>query len=219
MAETRPALTYHRLQTGRKECSRRWGSIQALPIVPSAYERCRALYAELGGPVLDVGAGVDKPLQHVLGIAPPEYASLDNDPDGAFDYRRGEDIPAGRAFRLIVANQFFEHLSIEQTFSVLGRLAAGLAPGGKLLITVPNIAHPNRFWAVTHVTPWDYMSLCALLELSGLRCVEIARYNKTAGPQTDEERHLVALMARLYRMDWCDSVLLVGEKQIEAQHG
>lgn len=219
MTDARPPLSYHALQTGRKVCSRRWGSFQDLPIVESAYRRCRELYAELGGPVLDVGAGVDKPLQHVLGIAPPEYASLDDDPDGVFDYRRAEDLPAGRAFRLIVANQFFEHLSIEQTFSILARLAAGLAPGGKLLITVPNIAHPNRFWAVTHVTPWDFMSLCALLELSGLRCVEIARYNKVPGPQTDEERRLAALMARLYRMDWCDSILVVGETPVEAWHG
>lgn len=220
MANDGSGLTYHALQIGRKECSRRWGSIHSLPIVESAYQRCRALYAELGGPVLDVGAGVDKPLQHVLGIAPPEYSSLDDDPDGAFDYRSVAQIPAERQFRLVVANQFFEHLTIDQTFTSLQRLARCLAVGGRLVLSVPNTSHPTRYWGdVTHVTPWDYMALYALLGIVGLACIEIARYNKTPGPQTDEERHLVALMARLYRIDWCDSILVVGERQVEEQHG
>lgn len=211
MPEAHQSLAYHQLFSARREAHRRFGSVHDLPIVASAYERCRALYAETGGPLLDVGAGVDQPLRGVLGAPAEAYFSLDDDPTGEFTYHTAAEIPSGQRFGLIVANQFFEHLTIDGAYQILRTLAGHLAPGGRMVITVPNTAHPTRFWAVTHVTPWDFMSLYALYELAGLACVEIARYNKTPGPQTEEEHRLVAMLARLYRIDWCDSILAVGK--------
>lgn len=212
MIETYSGITYSQLQAGRQECARVFGSFQKLPIIASAYQRIQEIYYEIGGKVLDVGAGVNKPLKSALGLAAADYMTLDDDPDGDFTFRSVQEIPSDCFFNLIVANQFFEHLTIEQTVEVMQNLVLHLSLSSYIVVTVPNIAHPNRFWAVTHVTPWDYMSIYSLYRLFGLSCLEIARYNKTAGPQNLIEHWLVRIMARLYRIDWCDSIMVVGQK-------
>lgn len=212
MTETYSGITYNQLQAGRQKCAEVFGSFQQLPIIASAYQRIQQIYRETGGKVLDVGAGVNKPLKSVLELAKANYLTLDDDPDGDFTFRSVQEIAADCFFNLIVANQFFEHLTIEQTIEVMQNLVLHLNVSGYMVVTVPNIAHPNRFWAVTHVTPWDYMSIYSLYRLFGLCCLEISRYNKTAGPKNLIDHWLVRVMARLYRVDWCDSIMVVGQR-------
>jgi SAM-dependent methyltransferase len=205
------APPYGRLVRWRRECSERFGGIFDLPIAASFYAEARARYS--GGRVLDVGAGLEKALRRELALREEDYACLDADPDGAFDYAAPEQIPQGERFALIALSQVLEHVPVEGAFALVAGVGARLAPGGQLLIGVPNAQHPVRQWGdATHVTSWPYEDLYGLVREAGLGVVRIARYGKPAPSRNPVERLLVRAVARGFRMDWCDSILLVAAR-------
>lgn len=201
-------MDYSALFKSRQAGFRVFGTIYQLPIVSSAYDFLRRSYH--GGRVLDVGAGVDKTLKTALGLPDEAYAALDNDPAGDFDYRSPADIPPDAKFDWIVLNQLVEHLTVAQNFALLEGLRPHLSPAGKLVITTPNIFHPNRFWGdPTHVTPWGHLALYGLVQNCGYEVQAIYRYSKNRRPLDPLTWLVERLMRRLYRIDWCDSILLV----------
>ncbi|MBA7490670.1 hypothetical protein ES702_01211 [subsurface metagenome] len=194
----------------RKKCGQKFGSIRDLPIINGPGEKISESYR--GGKVLDVGAGKEKPIQKYLNLSGDLYFSLDNDPCGRFDYNSVEEIPENELFSLITASQFFEHITVEDSISLVCGLATHLEKNGHLISTVPNTQHPVRQRAdITHVTNWDYEALYMLYRYANLKVIEIARYSKRH-PQGIIEKILAKYINRIYRIDWCDSVLIVGEK-------
>jgi len=160
-----------------KECVQKFGSIMDLPIINGPGEKISESYS--GGKVLDVGAGKEKPIQKYLNLSDDLYFSLDNDPCGRFDYNSVEEIPENELFSLIAANQFFEHITVEDSIGLVCNLAEHLKKNGHLISTVPNIQHPVRQRAdITHVTNWDYKALYMLYRYANLKVIEIARYTK-----------------------------------------
>ncbi len=191
-----------------RECFEKFGDVLSLPITDGAYLEARRTYA--GGNVLDIGAGNGHPLRQVLGdaLVGGRYYSLDTDPHGTFDFAAVQAIPAELKFSLIVANQVFEHLSIDMSLEVMAHAAAHMTPGGKLIATVPNNAHPNRFMSnITHITYWGHHhSFYMLFKAVDLEVETMARYSKHH-PRGPIERLITHYMGRIYRMDWCDSLL------------
>ncbi len=193
-----------------KECFQNFGSIEDLPIIKEPYKKISELYS--GGKVLDIGAGKEKPVQKYLNLGDDLYFSLDNDPVGIFDYNSVEGIPEDELFSLITANQFFEHVSVEDSISLVCDISKHLKKGGCFVSTVPNIQHPVRQQTnITHITGWDYKALYMLYRYANLKVIEIARYSKRH-PQGIIERTLAKYINRIYRIDWCDSILIVGKK-------
>ena len=191
-----------------RESFEKFGAILSLPIIDSAYTEARHSYA--GGNVLDIGAGNAHALKQVLGntLDNGRYYSLDTDPLGQFDFASVQVIPGDLKFSLIVANQVFEHLSIDASLEVMAHAAAHLLPGGKLIATVPNIAHPTRFMSnITHITYWGHHSFYMLFKAAGLEVESMARYSKYH-PRGLIERLVAHYVGRVYRMDWCDSLLV-----------
>ena len=70
-----------------------------------------------------------------------KYYTLDNDPQGSFEFTDVSDIPGDLQFLLIIANQIFEHLSISESISMMCHLSNHLESGGSLIATIPNF--PN----------------------------------------------------------------------------
>ena len=196
------------------ECSG-FGSIKDLPVVTSSYKECRKLY--LGGEVLDVGAGTQKTLQRALKLHDENYFSLDNDPNGVFDYNEIEDIPADKKFKLIVANQFFEHLQIDDCVYTMKALCNFLDSDGRFVITVPNMQHPVRFWGhALHITPWPFEHLYGLVRHCGFMVESIARYNKSSLPRNPFKRFVAKTVCDIFRIDWCDSIIIVARKKSQS---
>ena len=194
------------------ECFHRFGNIFKLPIEPCPYTWMKRYYEALPekGRVLDFGCGKAKPLLRNVGVPADLYDSCDSDPAGDFTFHSFDEVPADRGYCLIAANHVFEHLPFMDGVNAAGRLARLLAPGGVFLISVPSPVHPNRYLTnPLHVTPWNYMNLYALHKMSGLDPYYCARYNKTPGPRW-YERPIVSIVCRVFRMDWCDSVFVVG---------
>lgn len=194
----------------RKECVQKFGSIEDLPIIKGPYEKIAEIYQS--GKVLDVGAGKEKPIQKSLNLPDDLYFSFDNDPHGKFNYNSVEEIPDNELFSLITASQFFEHIPLQDSIDLVCILSNHLEKKGYLISTVPNIQHPVRQRAdITHIANWDYKALYMLYKYADLEVIEIARYSKRH-PKGIIEKILAKYINRIYRIDWCDSVLIVGRK-------
>ncbi|MBU1863205.1 MAG: class I SAM-dependent methyltransferase [Candidatus Omnitrophica bacterium] len=194
-----------------KECTQKFGSLHDLPIMYGQNKKIAELYQ--GGNVLDIGAGKEKPLQKNLHLSDEVYYSLDNDRSGAFHYRSIEDIPSSHIFSLIIASQFFEHLTLQESIHVVCNLYPHLEEGGYFISTVPNIAHPIRQRTnIDHVTSWEYKALYTLYAYGGFDVLEILRFSKRH-PRGIIEKTLANYINAIYRVDWCDSIMLIGCKR------
>ncbi|MBS1188462.1 MAG: hypothetical protein H6R10_254 [Rhodocyclaceae bacterium] len=205
---TVPAFEYGFYDQCLRESYEKFGGILDLPIVDSPYSEARRWYAS--GNVLDIGAGRAHALERVLdgALKDGRYYSLDTDPRGQFDFAKVQEIPDDLSFSLIVANQVFEHLTIDTSLEVMAHATAHMAPGASIVATVPNVAHPNRFMSnITHVTYWGHHSFYMLFKAAGLEVKNMARYSKVH-PRGLIERLFARYAGRIYRMDWCDSLLV-----------
>jgi SAM-dependent methyltransferase len=209
MSQAGEQVSWSDLTRWRAECHRRFGAILDLPIVDLGAE-LRSM-AGAASSVLDVGAGKELPLKAFVDTASTAYRSLDSDPSGTFDYAHVSEIPAGERFDLAVANQLLEHLTIPEAIETVAGVGRVLAPGGRFAATVPNPSHPVRYWAdATHVTPWPINDLYGLFRESGLEVERLVRYGKRRLPWRPLRRMIVKTVATELRVDWCDSLLIVG---------
>lgn len=127
---------------------------------------------QLRGRLLDVGCG-SKPYRSLFAVE--SYTGLDIDSPlsrqraVADFYYDGSRFPfEDRSFDSVLCNQVLEHVFNPDEF--LAEIRRVLAPGGRLLLTVPFV------WD-EHEQPWDYaryssFGLRALLERNGLRVIE-----------------------------------------------
>ena len=206
-------LSWSQLTRWRKECFQRFGGIRNLGLCSPSAE-IRALL-RLDSCVLDIGAGVHKWLKQFVSLPSQRYYSLDIDPEGDFDFRSFEEIPTDLQFDLGVANQVLEHLTIASAVAMLRSAHQHLVEGGHLLATVPNAAHPVRQWDATHLTAWPMSSLYSLLRFAGFQVVSMARYNKFPLTRNPFKRLVVNIVCEAFRVDWCDSLLIVGQKRLQ----
>lgn len=205
------APSWSRISAFRAECGQRFGTIRELPLCDGYREVVERL-----GPatrVLDVGAGVAQPLRaRVLGER-RTYATLDADPAGTFDYRSFADVPAGVQFDMVVAHQVLEHLPIPEGGQLVADVFARLAPGGLFIASVPNAAHPVRQWGdATHITAWPLGDFYGLLRSAGFDVVAMKRSNKQAYPWNPLKRLVIRWVCEVFRVDWCDTLLIVGKR-------
>jgi len=203
-------LSWNRLMRWRGECHRRLGGILDLPVCNVQAEIEGVLAS--GIRVLDVGAGAHKPLKSTVTRIGAEYFALDTDPDGQFDFNSFEEVPAQASFDVVIANQVLEHLPAGEAFMLLASVHDHLAAGGALLATVPNAAHPVRQRDCTHITAWPMNDLYSLVRSAGLDVVCMARYNKVPLTRNPLKRWVVMTACQAFRMDWCDSLMVLGRK-------
>ncbi|MBN1493703.1 MAG: methyltransferase domain-containing protein [Candidatus Omnitrophica bacterium] len=192
------------------ECVNSFGALPDLPIIKSHFDKISKYYS--GGNVLDLGCGKARVAQARLRLSDEVYHSLDTDPCGTFTYRSVEEIPENKTFALVIANQVLEHLTLAESIKMVRVLQRHIKKGGYFIATVPNIAHPVRQHTnITHVTCWEYKALYALFKLCRFNVQEIARYSKRH-PKGVIEKIVAYYVNRIYRIDWCDSILIVGQK-------
>ena len=192
----------------------RYGSIFDLPVAEEPYSYLTTAYRREypGGKILDFGCGAQKVLRNVLDVDNGLYFGCDSDPAAEVPFRSLDEIPHELQFQIVVANQVLEHLAFSQVIQHVLHLGRLVAPGGILLLSVPNPQHPTRHLSnPTHLTPLNYLNLYALLTLAGMETIRCVRCNKVPGPRW-YERPMVNMMCRVFRMDWCDTVYAVGRR-------
>lgn len=195
----------------RKQIERRFGRIHALPVV----KRLTSLLLEAApaqGSLLEVGAG-ERALQGVLSRARPAltYASVDPDPAGGHDHRRLEEVPG--AFEVVVAFEVVEHVERAALDGFLARLAGLLKPGGRLLLSTPNVYYPpDVLRDSTHVTPLCYDELGGYVERAGLRVTRLVRVYNDPFLRKLARRYLFGWLFRLLGLDYARQIALVAER-------
>jgi hypothetical protein len=199
------------LMRWRTECWQRFGSALELPIRAPHEELEIHLAAEAR--VLDVGAGAHMPFRSQVLKANAIYYTLDSDPQGSFDFRSFDEIPADMRFDLVIFNQVLEHMTVETAFGAVRAAHHSLTEGGDLVATVPNTSHPVRQWDSTHITAWPANDLYSLVRSAGFRVTAMARYNKFKPTANPLKRWIVRTVSREFRIDWCDSIMAVATKQ------
>jgi SAM-dependent methyltransferase len=212
--ETEGTMAYNRFFELCGKAFERHGDILDLPTGPHPYDYVKRLYesAYRSGRVLDFGCGAMKPLQKALGLPDALYASCDNDPSGTFTYPSPDAVPVDAQFEIVTSSHAFEHLPFEAGVAVGRKLASHVKPGGVMFVAVPNPKHPTRYLSSpVHITPWNYLNLCALMELSGLDPFHCARTHKHRAPSFIE-RPFVNWICRRFMMDWCDGIYVVGRR-------
>lgn len=194
----------------RDECSKRFGSVFDLPIGDSYGEVSDRLTPTAR--VLDVGAGA-RNLERYVTAPGQKYYALDPDGQGSVDFRSWDDVPRDLAFDVAVAHQVLEHVPMKVGFELVDQVFARLAPGGLFIASVPNPAHPNRHFShAFHVQFWPMGDLFGLVRSAGFEVVALKRANKYRAPWNPLKRLFLAWGRELYRMDWADSLLIVGQK-------
>lgn len=208
---TDSSLSWSQITQWRNECYTRFGSIHKIPVIDR--EEITNQWAMRSKEILDIGAGIQKQLKALLSQPDQRYYALDNDPAGDFDFSNFEDVPPNKTFDLMVANQVLEHLSIDSTIKLLNQAYKHLEHGGAIIVTVPNVAHPVRYWGdVTHVTPWPLFDLYSVMRGAEFEILAIYRYNKAPLPRNFLKRMIVDTVCDVFRIDWCISLMIIGQK-------
>lgn len=131
-----------------------------------------------GDKILDVGAH-DRAIgeKMMAKFSSVIYKSMDIDRAQSHDYYSFEEI--AESFNMILLSEVIEHLEFREGISLLKKLFELLNRGGKIILSTPNIHHPNCYWRDSnHKTPYRYDEIGGALLSVGFRVDKIYRiYN------------------------------------------
>jgi SAM-dependent methyltransferase len=209
-----PAPGWSRLFEKRYEIHKRHPSIWKVPLLRKRFPLiCSVLEPAPGKPptVLDVGAA-ERTMEARLRARFPGlvYKSLDVDPEGKHDYRSFDEVR--EPFDLVVLLEVIEHLTLEEGSRMLDDILKVLRPGGRLIVSTPNICHPWRYWVdATHRTPYSYENIGGLLLVRGFRVEALYRsYNASLLERAG--RTLLTPIHRALDIDYAKSIFVVAAK-------
>jgi SAM-dependent methyltransferase len=163
--------------------------------------------------ILDVGAS-DKRMQKRVKDVYPDilYKSMDIDRSIPHDYYSLDEID--EQFDLIILFEVIEHLELDQGVELLSRLNELLVDGGKLIISTPNIFHPNRFWTTaTHKTAYSYEELGGIVLSQGLEVLAIYRTFHASFLKYFFRLTLFYPLHRILNVDFAKSIVVVAAKK------
>ena len=162
--------------------------------------------------VLDVGAG-NRHWEEILaaGGVGAEYRSVDTETRHTHDY--DDFFAVDEQFDGLLMLELLEHLPLDVGLRFLDHAVDCLAPGGTLVISTPNPAHPNRVAAsdVTHLHGWPAQDLWCLLTIAGLHEIEVHRLLLC----TRARRPFVPIqlgLAKLLAVDAADALIVLATK-------
>ena len=137
------------------------------------------------------------------------YKTLDIGKDASYDYKDISEIQ--EKFDLILCLEVIEHIPLEEFLQLAGSFKNRLNVNGKLIITTPNIHHINHFWKtdITHIRPYPYTDLCAILDSYGYKNVRIYRFAwRTCG----FFKFLVKrILTRILEVDYATNICVIAE--------
>lgn len=163
------------------------------------------------GKVLDVGAH-DRAVGEKLKSKLPSviYKSMDIDRAEAHDYYSLDEI--SESFDMIILSEVIEHLEFCEGISLLRRLHQLLHLGGKLIISTPNLHHPNRYWDSDHKTPYRYDEIGGVLLSVGFKVDKIYRIYNAPFFKRIFRIYVASFLHRYLDIDFAKSIVVVAVK-------
>lgn len=166
-----------------------------------------------GEKILDIGAS-NRNLEKRLKRHFPNliYKSMDIDREQVHDFYSMEEIR--ETFNVVFLFEVIEHLELEAGVELLQRAYELLQPGGRLILTTPNIFNPNRFWRdATHRVAYCYDELGGLLLSRGFSISSMYRTYNDVFHRYLFRVYVMAPVHRYLGIDFAKSILVVAEKK------
>lgn len=165
-----------------------------------------------GEAVLDIGAynrelggRIKKYYPHIL------YKSLDIDPAYPHDYTSFEEVK--EEFDVVLLFDVIEHLDWEKGREMVAKIFEILKPGGRVILTTPNVYTPGRYWKdVSHCTPYHYEELGALFLSQRFESIELFRLFNAPFLRYVMKVYIFSFFFRFLTLDFTKSILLVARK-------
>jgi SAM-dependent methyltransferase len=165
-----------------------------------------------GERVLDIGAS-KRNLEGRLKRHFPEiiYKSMDIDRGQFHDFYSLDEIR--ESFDVVFLFEVIEHLTLEEGIRLFKRVYDFLNPGGRLVLTTPNVFNPSRYWRdATHKVAYCYDELAGLLIAHGFNVRVMYRTYSDAFLRYFFRIYVMAPLHRYLGIDFAKSILIVAEK-------
>ncbi len=194
----------------RKKIRRRFPDFWRIKILKKPFYVIKP-YLRKDTRVLDVGSGNRRLETELKGLYPGiQYKSMDIDRSNFHDYYSLNDIK--EEFDVILLFEVIEHLSFDEGITMLKKIKGLLSSGGRLVLTTPNLYHPNRYWEYSHQVSYRYDEMGGLLEALGYRIEHIYRIYNDAVLQRFVRLYFMAPLHHYFNIDFARSIALVAVK-------
>lgn len=166
-----------------------------------------------GQSILDAGAS-DRALgDKVLKLYPDvSYKTMDLDKEATHDYYSLDDIE--EKFDVIILAEVIEHIELEEGVEFLRQLNGLLKPGGKIIVTTPNIHHPNIWMRdADHKVPYRYDVLGSVLMEAGFEVSKFFRIYNDQFIRRFIRLYITSFIHRYFDIDFAKSIVVVAIKK------
>ena len=195
----------------RKEIRKNYPSIYSLKIKKKIFEIISEETGE-NNRILDVGASGRILREKIRDQFPSAiYKSMDIDVSGQHDYYSLETIT--ESFDLIILSEVIEHLEFNNGLIMLRRLWTLMNDSGRIIVSTPNLHHPNRYWQdPDHKTPYHYDVIGGSLLSAGFTIKAMYRTYNDQFIKRFLRIHLASCLHKYLDIDFAESIVIVARK-------
>lgn len=201
--------SWNKLYQFRKRIRKRFPSLWQIKVIKKPSNIVKS-YLRDNIRVLDIGAGNRQIGEKVKELYPTiTYKSMDVDRKMFQDYYTLEEIK--EKYNLILLFEVIEHIEFKEAVEMLKKIRGLLHPGGRLILTTPNVFHPHRYWEYSHKVSYRYDEIGGLLLALGYEVGHIYRiYNNAFIPRIIR-LYLAAPIHYYFNIDFAESIAIVAK--------
>ena len=199
------------LYDARREFLKQYRTVWDIPVRDSLKD---VLLEELraGARVLEIGSS-DRKYEALLRESFPglSFKSMDIDRETKHDYYSLDDIR--ESFDAVLLFEVLEHMQFAEAVDLLARAYDLLAPGGRLILTTPNVAHPTHYYRdPTHVTAYSHESVGGILTGLGYEVTSCWRIYNAPFVQKALHRYVAAPLHEFLNVDFAHTLMAVARR-------
>lgn len=194
----------------RKKIRKQFPLFWKIKVIKKHYDVIKPYLSE-GISVLDVGSG-NRHLGDRLKEENPKilFKSMDIDRKQHHDYYSLEEI--NEKFDIISLFEVIEHLEFTEGVEMFKKLEKLLLHNGRLVLTTPNVFHPNRYWEYSHKVSYRYDEICGLLLALGYKVTNVYRIYNDSFLKRLIRLYIMAPVHRYFNIDFARSIAIVAQK-------
>lgn len=162
--------------------------------------------------ILDVGAHTRDLGERIKRERPGVgFKTMDLDREKEHDYYSLDCVD--EKFDIVILAEVIEHLGFEEGMELLKKLYDLLAPGGKIIVSTPNLHHPNRYWDSDHKTPYRYEEISGALVSVGFEAKKIYRIYNDSFLKRLLRLYVMAPLHSYLDVDFAKSIVVVAARR------
>ena len=205
------ALNWAELYRFRRTTQQRYPNIWKLPI-KKRHHQVVVEHLDNINSVLELGAGA-RNLSDILKRHKSDlrYHSFDVDRSQHHDFYTLDDING--EYDAVCMFEVIEHIRPEQAVDTLAAAHRHMRSGALIFVSTPNTFHPPEYLRdATHITPWCYDELGAVLQYTGFELQTLYRLYQDPLLQKLMRRYLMRPLFRLLGIDFSKQIIAVAKK-------